>query len=94
MIIIYFFSGFLSKFIDLNKSIIFSDKENDYHDDHSIPNEVTERGFLLKLMNAIRGCLGLVGIYICIVFLVQLIELFKYHYKSLKEKNKNKQKII
>ena len=57
-------------------------------------NITDNRGFLLKLMNVIRGCLGLLGMYICIVFLIQLIELFKYHYKALKEKNKNKQKNI
>ena len=91
LIIIYFFSGFISKYLSLGKGIITYDKENDFYVYNSIPNEqLTDRKF--KLMKGIRSCLGLLGIYICIVFLTQLIELFKYHYKGMKERNQNKKK--
>ena len=91
LIIIYFLSGFLSKFFNLNRGIITYDKENDFYVYHSILNEQA-KGLKYYLMKGIRGCLGLIGMFICFVFVSQLIELFKYHYNAMKEKNKNKKK--
>lgn len=82
MIIIYF----IPKFI---KNIFCFNKENDiYIFDTQENNHVIDNKF--NLVKGIRGSLGIIGIYIGIVFLTQLIELFKYHYKLMKEKNKKK----
>ena len=58
----------------------------------SIPENQIGNGESI-LYRICRGFLGLIGLYICLVFLVQLIELFKYHYKGIKEREKKKNKI-
>ena len=86
LIIIYFMPKFLVIYFNKKKEV------NDFDIYNSIPeNEIrVEESFLSRVF---RDFLGLLGLYICIVFLVQLIELFKYHYKGMKEKGKNKNKI-
>ena len=82
MIIIYFIPKFIKKILLLNK-------DNDiYVNNNEIDSE--QKGSNFNFVKGIRGCLGILGIYIGIVFLTQLVELFKYHYKSMKEKNKKK----
>ena len=91
LIFIYFSSGIVSKFFNLNKGS-FSNDNND-NDDYlySDATEENKKGEF-NLMKGIRRIFSFIGIYICIMFLMQLIELFKYHYKAMKEKRINKQK--
>ena len=91
LIFIYFSSGIVSKFFNLNKGF-FSNDNND-NDDY-LYNDATEENKKgeFNLMKGIRRIFSFIGIYICIMFLMQLIELFKYHYKAMKEKRINKQK--
>ena len=72
LIIIYFSPKVIKNILNLNSNIIKKNESNGN----------------FNLIKGIRGCLALIGLYICIVFLIQLIELFKYHYKAMKEKNK------
>jgi len=80
LIIIYFLPQFI-------KNLFHLYKEDDLY------NYDTNDNTQFNLIKGMRGCLGLIGLYICIVFLNQLIELFKYHYKWMKEKNKIKKSI-
>ena len=82
LIFIYFTSGILSKIFDLNKSFFNYDKT--YDEELYEDNEGQNDDF--KLMKGIRGCSAIVGIYICFMFLTQMIELFKYHYQGMKER--------
>ena len=81
LIIIYFSPTFMKKMFNIKKSIEY--EFNDY-------NNNQENKGKFNLMKGIRGCLGIIGIYVSIVFLSQLIELFKYHYKAMKLKSKKK----
>lgn len=82
LIFIYFTSGILSKIFDLNKSFFNYDKtyDEELYEDNEGQNDD------YKLMKGIRGCSAIVGIYICFMFLTQMIELFKYHYQGMKER--------
>ena len=77
LIIIYFSPKFVKYILNLNSNLIYNNESNGN----------------FNLIKGIRGSLALIGIYISIIFLNQLIELFKYHYKSMKERNKNRKKI-
>ena len=79
LIIIYFSPKFVKYILNLNSSLIYNNNESNGN---------------FNLIKGIRGSLALIGIYISIIFLNQLIELFKYHYKSMKERNKNRNKNI
>ena len=85
LILIYFTSGILSKIFNLNKSFFYYD--NEYNDEEYEHNEGTKDEF--KLMKGIRGCFAIIGMYICFLFLMQMIELFKYHYQGMKERRIN-----
>ncbi len=85
LILIYFTSGILSKIFDLNKSFFYYD--NEYNDEEYEYNGGTKDEF--KLMKGIRGCFAIIGMYICFLFLMQMIELFKYHYQGMKERRIN-----
>ena len=91
LIFIYYTSGILSIFFDLNKSF-FGDynTDDDINDDSYDTIEDKEREF--NLMKGIRRISSLIGIYICLMFLIQLIELFKFHYKAMKERELNHKK--
>ena len=95
LVIIYFSPRFIKYLLNLDKeSIIYDNDNNDNHfytsNSLNVKKEIDGN---FNLMKGIRGCLGIIGIYIGIVFLSQLIELFKYHYNSYKEKLKFKKKI-
>ena len=77
LIIIYFSPKFVKYILNLNSNLIYNNNESNGN---------------FNLIKGIRGSLALIGIYISIIFLNQLIELFKYHYKSMKERNKNRNK--
>ena len=79
LIIIYFSPKFVKYILNLNSSLIYNNNESNGN---------------FNLIKGIRGSLALIGIYISIIFLNQLIELFKYHYESMKERNKNRNKNI
>ena len=81
LIFIYFTSGILSKIFDLNKSFFNIDDGNDDINE----NEEIKNGEF-NLMKGIRRISAIIGTYICFLFLMQLIELFKYHYKGMKER--------
>ena len=76
LIIIYFSPKFVKYILNLNSNLIYNNESNGN----------------FNLIKGIRGSLALIGIYISIIFLNQLIELFKYHYKSMKERNKKRKK--
>ena len=77
LIIIYFSPKFVKYILNLNSNLIYNNNESKGN---------------FNLIKGIRGSLALIGIYISIIFLNQLIELFKYHYKSMKERNKKRKK--
>ena len=90
LIFIYITSGILSKFFDLNKGF-FDNLDNNSNDDMiDYINDDTTDGF--NLMKGIRRICVFIDCITCFKFLVELIELFKYHYKGMKERRINKSK--
>ena len=89
LILIYFSPKFIKYLLNLKKGRIVYDSERDYY----VYNSIDESDGNFNFMKGIRGSLGLIGIYIGVIFLSQLIELFKCHYNGLKEKLKIKEKI-
>ena len=90
LIILYFIPEFLIKFFIFKKNN--EENENDFDVDNYIQENQKRDGDFI-LFRFFRGFLAVLGLYICLVFLTQLIELFDYHYKRMKEKEKNKNKI-
>ena len=87
LILIYFTSGILSKIFDLNKTFSFFGKYLDNNDEEEY-RYIEENNDEFKLFKGIRNCCAIAGIYICFMFLMQMIELFKYHYNGMKERKK------
>ena len=87
LILIYFTSGILSKIFDLNKTFSFFDKYLDNNNEEEY-RYFEENNDEFKLFKGIRNCCAIAGIYICFMFLMQMIELFKYHYNGMKERKK------
>ena len=82
LILLYFTSGILSKFFDLNKSYFFY-YENELDE---INEEITEITDEFSLIKGLRRIFVLIDLCICITFLMNLIDLFKFHYEGMKER--------
>ena len=91
LILIYFTSGILTKFFDLNKGF-FGNNDSDEEGSNYSEEIIDEKSGEFNLMKGIRRILSFISIHICLFFLMQLIDLFKFHYKAMKERNINKRK--
>ena len=91
LIFIYYTSGILSMFFDLNKSFFCDYNEDDDMNDNLYEN-IDDKEGEFNLMKGIKRIFSFIGVYICIMFLVQLIELFNFHYKGMKERELNRKK--
>ena len=82
LILLYFTSGIISIFFDLNKSYFFHYEK--------VLNNLDEEAYEISgefnLIKGLRRIFALIGILICMSFLMKLIELFKFHYKGMKER--------